>query len=69
MTLKERRIKTGLTQKNVAKIVEVDQTTVSLWESGKRPLLKHRVRLAKLYGCTVDELLGADRSVDTEGGT
>lgn len=61
MTLKERRIKAGLTQENVAKIVEVDQTAVSLWESGKRPLLKHRVRLAKLYGCTVDELLSENK--------
>ena len=60
MTLKERRLKAGLTQENVAKIVEVDQTAVSLWESGKKPLLKHRIRLAKLYGCTVDELLKPD---------
>lgn len=57
MTLKERRLKAGLTQENVAKIVEVDQTAVSLWENGKKPLLKYRVKLAKLYGCTVDELL------------
>lgn len=26
----------------------------------QKPLLKHRVRLAKLYGCTVDELLDGD---------
>lgn len=58
MTMKERRLKAGLTQENVAKIIEVDQTAVSLWENGKKPLLKHRVKLAKLYGCTVDELLG-----------
>lgn len=68
MTLKERRIKAGLTQENVAKIVEVDQTAVSLWESGKRPLLKHRVRLAKLYGCTVDELLSAEQAGEARKG-
>lgn len=57
MTLKERRLKAGLTQENVAKIIGVDQTAVSLWENGKKPLLKHRVKLAKFYGCKVDELL------------
>lgn len=35
MILKERRLKAGLTQENVAKIIEVDQTAVSLWENGK----------------------------------
>jgi len=31
LTLKERRLKAGLTQENVSKIIEVDQTAVSLW--------------------------------------
>lgn len=66
MTLKERRLKAGLTQENVARIIEVDQTAVSLWENGKKPLLKHRVKLAKLYGCKVDELLdGGGQGSDT----
>lgn len=64
MTLKERRQKAGLTQENVAKIVDVDQSAVSLWENGKKPLFKYRVKLAKLYGCTVDELLSEDQPVD-----
>lgn len=39
-------------------MIDVDQTAVSYWESGKtKPLKKHRKRLAKLYGCTVDDLL------------
>ena len=65
MTLKERRLEAGLTQENVEKIIEVDQTAVSLWENGKKPLLKHRVKLAKLYGCTVDELLGQGNGQDS----
>lgn len=57
MTLKELRLKAGLTQEQVAKLVDVDQAAVSYWESGKyKPLRKYQRKLAKLYGCTVDEL-------------
>lgn len=57
MTLKELRMKAGLTQEQVAKIIEVDQAAVSYWESGKyKPLRKYQRKLAKLYGCTVEEL-------------
>ena len=60
MTLKELRLEKGLRQEDVARLLEVDQTTVSYWESGKtRPLKKHRKRLEKLYGCPVDELPGS----------
>lgn len=51
-------METGLRQEDVARLIDVDQTAVSYWESGKtRPLKKHRKRLAKLYGCSVDELM------------
>ena len=62
MTLRERRLKTGLRQEDVARVLEVDQTAVSYWENGKtKPLNKHKKRLARLYGCSVDELM-ADTS-------
>lgn len=58
MTLKELRQKAGLTQEQVAKLIDVDQAAVSNWERGKYPpMRKYRVKLAKLYGCTVDELM------------
>ncbi len=48
----------GLTQMEVAAKLEVDQTTVSKWESGLNPpLKKYRRKLAALYDCTEDELL------------
>lgn len=57
MTLSERRKSAGLTQVEVAKKVGVNQGAVSYWESGTNfPALKYRKKLAKLYGCTVDEL-------------
>ncbi len=58
MTLREFRLKAGLRQEDVAKLLDLDQAAVSYWESGKtRPLKKHQKKLAKLYGCTIEELL------------
>lgn len=57
MTLVERRKAAGLTQTQVSKKVGVNQGTVSSWETGVYfPALKYRKKLARLYGCTVDEL-------------
>lgn len=57
MTLEERRLAAGLRQEDVAKKLDVTQSAVSRWESGaSKPLMKYRKRLARLYGCAVDEL-------------
>lgn len=59
-TLRENR---GMTQEQLAKKMNVHQSSVSLWEAGKtKPLRKYRAKLAKTLGCTVDELL-----IDAEG--
>lgn len=58
MTLKELRLCAGLTQEQVAKLIDVDQTAVSNWERKKnRPKPKYLKKLANLYGCTVLDLL------------
>lgn len=58
LTLKERRVNSGLRQEDVAKKLNVGQGAVSRWESGEtKPVKKHRAKLAKLYGCTMDDLL------------
>lgn len=58
MTLKERREAAGLQQKQVAKKLDISDCAVSNWERGKNGILKkYQKKLAKLYGCTVDELL------------
>jgi transcriptional regulator with XRE-family HTH domain len=58
VSLKELRLAAGLTQKVIAKELNVDQAAVSHWENGVNPpTRKYREPLAKLLGCTVDELL------------
>lgn len=59
MTLKELRKRAGKTQEEVALKMHVNQAAVSNWERGiNRPLRKYHKKLAKLYGVTVEELLG-----------
>lgn len=58
MSLRKLREQAGLRQVDVGKRLGVDQTTVCKWESGlSKPLKKYRKKLARLYGCTVDDLL------------
>ena len=58
LTISERRKAAGLTQVQLAKKMNVDQSTVSLWETGKsRPARKLHKKLAKILGCTVEELI------------
>lgn len=50
--LKGKRIKAGLTQQNVADILEVTRQMVSAWESGSKELPKEReIELENLYRC------------------
>lgn len=58
MTLRERRIAAGMTQEQLAKKLDVDQASVSNWENDKsRPVSKSLKKLARLYKCTVAELM------------
>lgn len=48
----------GMTQKEVAAVIGVDQSAVSFWEMGTHlPRAALLPKLARLYGITVDELL------------
>lgn len=48
----------NLTQEEVAKALDVARATVAMWESGKsKPRADTLLKLAKLYQCTVDDLL------------
>lgn len=70
--MKEIRESLGLTAKDVANAIKVHENAVLRWESGKAdPLSSNLVKLAALYGCTVEDLLGlTTSSCDLhEGGT
>jgi len=57
--LKERRLRGAIpTQREVAKALGVQPSAVSKWECGlSKPRIEKLPVLAKLYGCTVEELL------------
>lgn len=58
MALVALRKKAGLTQMAVAKALGISDSAVNQWEKGKTfPKTEQLPKLAKLYGCTVDELL------------
>lgn len=68
--LRELRIGNSLQQDQVARLVGVERSTVSLWENDLRqPSFALLVRLADLYGVTTDYLLGRtnSRSLDLSG--
>jgi transcriptional regulator with XRE-family HTH domain len=57
--MRERRLRGGIpTQKEVAKILKVKESAVSKWELGlANPRANKLPTIAKLYGCSIEELL------------
>lgn len=59
MRLKEARKSAGLTQKEVAAVVGVNQNTYSYWENGKTKIDSESLaKLSELFGVPTDFLLG-----------
>ena len=59
---KEQREKLGLSQSAVAKRINTSHQNISRWESGKiLPNIDFCVKLADLYGISLDELIGRDK--------
>lgn len=59
--LRNSRIVLGLTQKDVAEKLNVNNSTVSGWETGKDTIpLKRLVEYANIYHYTLDYLFGID---------
>lgn len=62
MRFREARLKAGMSVREVMTETGVSDAAVYQWETGvttPRPALL--IRLAKLYGCTVDELLTEEK--------
>ena len=55
------RKRTGMTQAEVAKRLGVNQSSVAYWETGRNiPRASMLVKLADLYCCSMDQLLGRE---------
>ena len=60
--LKEQREKIGLSQSEVAKKINTSHQNISRWESGVvLPSIDFCVKLANLYGITLDDLVGREK--------
>ena len=58
MTMAKARRRAGLLQRQVAQALNVSLGTVAMWDTGRnKPLADMLPKIAKLYGCTVDDLL------------
>lgn len=56
--LKAARVNAGLTQESVAKALNISKNTVVSYEAYRsKPDIETAVRLAKLYGMTVDDII------------
>lgn len=62
--MRERRLRGAIpTQREVAKLLGVKESSVSKWERGvAKPRADKLSTLAKLYGCSIEELLEDDGS-------
>ena len=59
LKLKELRERNNLTQTEIALKLGVKPNTITQYESGARnPSIENLKAMSKIFGCTVDELLG-----------
>lgn len=62
--LKEARIRSGLTQENVAEEIRVTRQTISNWENEKSfPDIVSVIKLSNLYDISLDKLLKGDEEM------
>lgn len=67
-SIKKKRLDAGITQKELAERVGVDQSAVALWESGTGPKRSRLSEVAAVLRCTIAELLEDDEENTKEGG-
>lgn len=59
----------GLTQMAVAAAINTDRSTIAKWETGAaKPRADKLPLLAKLYGCSIDDLFGEDSNAGGQAG-
>lgn len=61
MSFKSIRLSKNMTQEDVAEKLNIARSTVAMWEKGEvRPRADTLLELAKLFDCTIEELLKKD---------
>ena len=61
LALKELRLKAGLQQSELGKLVGVSNRVISAWERGETQLtINDACKIATALGCTLDELAGRE---------
>jgi transcriptional regulator with XRE-family HTH domain len=61
MGFRKARLSAGLTVMQVVEALKVSDAAVYQWETGvTHPSTKRLFEIAKLYGCTIEELLAPD---------
>lgn len=64
MSIRSCRKRAGLTQQEMAKALSVSGAAVGQWETGETmPKAKLLPAIAKLLGCTIDELFAQEEAV------
>ena len=55
ISLKAARVNADMTQKEAAKLLNVDKSTIASWEKGKtQPKQNQSIKLSKIYGIPYD---------------
>lgn len=63
ITLAAARVNAGMSQKEVAKVLEVSNKTVSNWENGiTQPKSYQMTQLSKLYQMPISSIIFTDKS-------
>ena len=64
-TIKENRIKTGLSQDDLAKLLAVGRTTLYKWENNQQqPNTANIISMSSIFKCSIDELIGFNLIID-----
>lgn len=59
MRIKDLRIKEGMTQKSLARLLNTTGQTILNWENGLySPNVKQLIQLANIFNCSIDYLVG-----------
>ena len=60
--IKQMRERRGLSQLEVSKQLNISQSAISQYEKSKRePSIEILIKLADLFGCTIDELVRGEK--------